>query len=126
MEPADIIACFVRRWQVEVTFAEMRAHLGMETQRQWSDNAIVRTTPVLFGIYSLICLWACELFNEQSLPHDAIWYRKTDLTFLDAIGVVRHTLWVGDIYRHSPQNPEPPEIPPDKFKRMADALCFAA
>lgn len=94
---------FVRRWQVEVTFAEMRAHLGMETQRQWSDNAIARTMPVLFGLYNLTCLWACDLFNEQSLPRAAIWYRKTRLTFSDAIGVVRHTLWVGEIYRHPPK-----------------------
>ncbi len=126
MEPAEIIAFFVRRWQVEVTFAEVRAHLGVETQRQWSDKAIVRTTPVLFGLYSLICLWACELFNAHSTPYAAVWYRKTNLTFSDAIGIVRHTLWVGDIYRQSPQNPEPPEMPPDRIKRMADALCFAA
>mgnify|MGYP003871665017 CR=1 FL=1 len=126
MDPTDIIACFVRRWQVEVTFAELRAHLGVETQRQWSDMAIARTTPVLFGLYSLICLWACDLFNVHSMPHTAAWYRKTNLTFSDAIGIVRHTLWVGDVYRHSPQNTEPPEIPPDRVKRMADALCFAA
>ena len=126
MEPTDIIACFVRRWQVEVTFAELRAHLGVETQRQWSDKAIARTTPALFGLYSLIGLWACDLFDERSLPYAAAWYRKNNLTFSDAIGVVRHTLWTGDIYRRSPQNPKPPEIPPDRFKRMAEALCFAA
>ena len=126
MEPTDIIACFVRRSQLEVTFAELRAHLGVETQRQWSNKAIARTTPVLFGLYSLICLWAGELFDEHSLPHAATWYRKTNLTFSDAIGVVRHTIWTGDIYRRSPQNPKPPEIPPDRFKRMAEALCFAA
>lgn len=126
MAPTDIIACFVRRWQIEVTFAELRAHLGVETQRQWSDNAIARTTPVLFGLYSLICLWACNLFTEHSRPHAAAWYRKTGLTFSDAIGVVRHRLWVSDIYRHSPQNLKPPEIPPDRVKRMAEALCFAA
>ena len=49
IEPADIIALYVRRWQIEVTFAETRAHLGVETQRQWSDQAIARTTPVLLG-----------------------------------------------------------------------------
>jgi hypothetical protein len=58
--PDDIIALFVRRWQVEVTFAETRAHLGVETQRQWSDKAIARTTPALLGLYSLISLWACD------------------------------------------------------------------
>jgi len=98
------IACFVRRLQVEVTFAELRAHLGVETQRQWSDKAIARTTPALFGLYSLICLWACELFTEHSMPHAAAWYGKTNLTFSDAIGIVRYRLWVGEVYRHSPQS----------------------
>ncbi len=58
LEPTEIIALFVRRWQIEVTFAETRAHLGVETQRQWSDKAIARTTPALLGLYSLITLWA--------------------------------------------------------------------
>ncbi|TCU04047.1 hypothetical protein [Rhizobium sullae] len=53
LEPAQIIAYFVRRWQIEVTFAETRAHLGVETQRQWNDKAIMRTTPSLLALYSL-------------------------------------------------------------------------
>ena len=126
LDPADIIALFVRRWQVEVTFAETRAHLGVETQRQWSDKAISRTTPALFGIYSLITLWACDLLNENSSPYAASWYRKTHLTFTDAIGAVRLALWVGDISQHSPPNREHDKIPPDRLIRMAEALCFAA
>jgi hypothetical protein len=42
--PRDILAWFVSRWQVEVAFQETRRHLGVETQRQWSDKAILRTT----------------------------------------------------------------------------------
>ena len=53
-----IIEWFVLRWNVEVTFEEVRAHLGVETQRQWSDSAIGRTTPVLMGLYSIACLMA--------------------------------------------------------------------
>ena len=60
LDPAEIIALFVRRWQVEVTFAETRAHLGVETQRQWSDKAIARTTPALLGLYSY-CVTNCTL-----------------------------------------------------------------
>ncbi len=124
--PADIIALFVRRWQVEVTFAETRAHLGVETQRQWSDKAIARTTPALFGLYSLISLWACDLLNSSTAPYAAAWYRKTSLTFSDAIGAVRLTLWVGDIFQHSPPDRKHQKIPPDRIVRMAEALCFAA
>lgn len=126
LDPAEIISLFVRRWQVEVTFAETRAHLGVETQRQWSDKAILRTTPALLGIYSLITLWACNLLDETSAPYAASWYRKTTLTFTDAIGAVRLALWIGDISQHSPPDRELDKIPPDRIVRMAQALCFAA
>jgi len=126
LEPAEIIALFVRRWQIEVTFAETRAHLGIETQRQWSDKAILRTTPALFGLYSLISLWACDLLTRTTRPYAAAWYRKTNLTFTDAIGAVRLTLWVGDINQRSPPDREPHNISPTRMLRMAQALCFAA
>lgn len=92
MEPAEIIALFVRRWQIEVTFAETRAHLGVETQRHWSDKAIARTTPTLLGLYSLVSLWAGDLLDDNASPYAAAWYRKTHLTFTDAIGAVRFKL----------------------------------
>ena len=126
LEPTQIIALFVRRWQIEVTFAETRAHLGVETQRQWSDKAIARTTPALLGLYSLITLWACDLLVETTQPHAAAWYRKRTLTFVDAIGAVGLALWVGDNYRRSPHSQDMRKIPPDRFARMAEALCFAA
>ena len=125
IEPADIIALYVRRWQIEVTFAETRAHLGVETQRQWTDKAIARTTPALLGFYTLISLWACDLLTSTSTPYAAAWYRKTSLTFSDAIGAVRLQLWVGDINSHSPPHREPQIIPPSRLVRMANALCFA-
>ena len=65
--PGDILAWFVSRWQVEVTFAEVRAHLGVETQRQWSDKAILRTTPVLLGLFSIVTLWAHDLSKSRKL-----------------------------------------------------------
>ncbi|WP_281035065.1 IS701 family transposase [Mesorhizobium waimense] len=125
LEPAEIIALFVRRWQIEVTFAETRAHLGVETQRQWSDKAIARTTPALLGLYSFISLWACDLLTGTTTPYAAAWYRKTSLTFSDAIGAVRLAIWIGDINQHSPPNRERQNIPQERILRMAQALCFA-
>ncbi len=124
-DPADIIALFVR-WQLEVTFAEARAHLGVETRRQWSDTAISRTTPALLGLYSLTALWACDLPTGSSVPYAAAWYRKTNLTFTDAIGAVRLALWIGDICSHSPPRRDRQKTPPDRLVRMAETLCFAA
>ncbi len=80
----------------------------------------------MLGLYSLVSLWACDLLTTSSIPYAAVWYRKTNLTFADAIGAVRLTLWIGDIYRHSPPNRERHKIPSDRLVRMAEALCFAA
>lgn len=126
LEPAQIIAYFVRRWQIGVTFAETRAHLGVETQRQWNDKAIMRTTPSLLALYSLVTLWACDLLGHGVLPYAAAWYKKTEFTFSDAIGAVRMILWDQDIYRQHPPDPDIPETQPSRLKRMTQALCFAA
>lgn len=92
--PVDILQYFVARWQLEVTFQETRAHCGVETQRQWSDLAIARTTPALLGLFSLITLWANDLATEISLrPKTAAWYPKPHCTFSDAIAAVRRVIW---------------------------------
>jgi DDE superfamily endonuclease len=126
LSPAEIIAIFVRRWQVEVAFSEVRAHLGVETQRQWSDKAISRTTPALMGLYSLVTLWADDLLRQGATPYAAAWYRKSAFTFSDAIAAVRRRIWMGDIIDSSAHDQDIRKIPPDRLIRMAEALCFAA
>jgi hypothetical protein len=94
--PATILGWFVSSWRVETTFEESRAHLGVETQRQWSDLDILRTTPALLGLLSLITLWADGLARDAATrlrPNAAAWYRKQEPTFNDAIATVRRVLW---------------------------------
>ena len=64
MTPEQMIELYVDRWSIEVMFEETREHLGVETQRQWSDKAIARSTPVLMGLYSLVCLMGNRLGQE--------------------------------------------------------------
>lgn len=79
---------------VEVTFQEVREHLGVETQRQWSDRAIARTTPLLLGLFSWVTMVANLLHQERpSAPRTDPWYAKTEPTFIDAIALVRRQLW---------------------------------
>ncbi len=94
VQPAQILKWFVMRWRVEVTFQEVRAHLGIETQRQWNDWAILRSTPALLGLFSLITLLAHRLTQRGKLPiRQAAWYVKRLPTFSDALAVVRQHLW---------------------------------
>jgi hypothetical protein len=90
----SIVSCFLRRWQVEVTFQEVRTHLGVETQRQWSNRAIARTTPCLLALFSLVTLLADRLVKQGTLPlpRDA-WYAKQQPTFADALAAVRQQYW---------------------------------
>jgi len=125
--PGDILAWFVSRWQVEVTFEEVRAHLGVETQRQWSDKAILRTTPALLGLFSIVALCAHELSKSRKLkPRTAAWYPKAVLTFSDAIAAVRRETWAHQISFMSRPRRDSIEIPRRIWHRMQNALAYAA
>jgi hypothetical protein len=125
--PCDILAWFVSRWQVEVTFAEVRAHLGVETQRQWSDKAILRTTPVLLGLFSIVTLWAHDLAKSRNFkPRTTAWYPKAVLTFSDAIAAVRREIWHDQISFMSRPSRDSMKIPRHIWNRMENALAHAA
>jgi hypothetical protein len=125
--PQQMLEWFVRRWTIEVTFEEARAHLGIETQRQWSKLAIARTTPLLFGLFSLITLLAHELMPTAAKPiRAAAWYAKELPTFSDAIALVRRQLWSHSYFSISGQEPDLIKIPRSLLARFTDALCYAA
>lgn len=125
--PAQVVAWFVARWPLEVTFQEVRAHLGVETQRQWSDLAIRRTTPALLGLFSLVTLFAQARLDGQPLPaRQAAWYAKTAPTFSDTLAFVRQRLWPVTVFSTSPSSDDVIEIPRALFDRLTDTLAFAA
>lgn len=126
-EPAQIVAWFVRRWSVEVTFQEVRAHLGVETQRQWSDTAIARTTPCLLALFSIVTLLAARLpARQRRRIAVAAWYPKPRPTFADALAAVRRAIWRERALATSPRRR--PRTKP-RFRLPAPwayALCHAA
>ena len=126
--PVQIVEWFVLRWQLEVTFQEVRAHLGVETQRQWSDRAIARTTPALFGLFSWVSL-AGHLSQREgpAIPRPAAWYAKPLPTFADAIASVRRDLWqASGSFSISEGEPEVTKVPTLLFNRLIDSLAYAA
>ena len=127
IDPFQIFNWFVQRWQVEVTFEEVRAHLGVETQRQWSDKAIERTTPLLLGLFSWITLAAHLLVEQAQLSvRQAAWYVKERPTFSDALGAVRQQLWFpATIFSMSSAEPDVVKIPRSLFDRLVDTVCFS-
>lgn len=114
----QIIEWFVQRWNIEVTFEEARAHLGFETQRQWSDKAIERTTPALLGLFSLVVLMALRLHPKKLPCQTACWYPKQEATFADALAAVRNHLWQLDHYANSTQTADGILIPAHLFRAL--------
>lgn len=126
-QPIQILTWFVRRWRMEVTFEESRAHLGIETQRQWNDLAIARSTPVLFGLFSLVTLMANSLIKDQTtVVRTAAWYAKEQPTFSAALALVRRCLWSSCHFQTSVSESDVVKIPRSLFERLTDAVCYAA
>jgi hypothetical protein len=114
-------------WQMEVTQREVREHLGVETQRQWSDLAIGRTTPALFGLFSLITVLAHRLAQRgHVLARATAWYAKPRPTFSDALAAVRMELWRQPAFQMSKNNKHIAKLPNVIFKHFAQALCYAS
>ena len=135
-DPTQILEWFVLRWQLEVTpyqvrgrlFQQVRTQLGVETQRQWSDLAIARTTPVLLGLFSWTTLAAHGLQKRHSMTQRrAAWYDKPSPTFVDAIALVRRHLWLAsEGFSLSAADPDIQELPVALYHRLVDSLAYAA
>ena len=121
----QIVTWFIPRWNIEATFEELRAHLGFETQRQWSDRAIERTTPCLFGIFSLVVLMARVLHPETLPIRQASWYPKQEAAFSDVLAAVRSDLWRCSNYSTSPQNADMFLIPRATLFSLLEVACYS-
>jgi hypothetical protein len=126
-DPLQVVRWFVQRWRLEVTFREVRDHLGVETQRQWSDRAIARTTPCLLALFSIVALLATRLDRHARLQVSATaWHRKKRPTFADTLAAVRRQLWCEQGFLASRPSPQLAKLPPTLREGIAYALCHAA
>lgn len=120
MPPQEIIEAYVRRWPLETTFQECRRHLGLETSRSWTRNSVIRTVPCLFGLFSLITVWFAKQCQAGApAPAADPWYHKGELTFSDAIALLRRYIWSGRILFKSKEPASSVEIP---FP-LAEQIC---
>jgi DDE superfamily endonuclease len=123
----QILTYFSRRWMMEVTLEESRAHLGVETQRQWSDEAIARTTPVLLGLFSIVALWADKLCKQQVVNMEqTAWYHKQHITFSDAIAAVRSSLYKQANNNTCTPNTDMVLIPKQLWEQLTTLITRAA
>ena len=122
-----ILTNFMKRWSIEVTFEESRLHLGVETQRQWSDLAIERSTPCLLGLFSLVTLMGFLLYSSDPIPvQKTAWYEKEEATFGTVLAAIRRHLWGNFVYPSVPDRPDLLLVPRTDLLRFTEALCSSA
>jgi hypothetical protein len=127
LTPEEILGYYVGRWQVEVTFEESRQYLGVESQRQWSDKAIERSTPIVLAIYSIVALMATSMASVDALkPRESAWYVKEHITFSDALAAVRQALWRSQGFSMSSSDSDIAKIPRPLLQRLFDTLCYGS
>ncbi|MHC4407174.1 MAG: IS701 family transposase, partial [Planctomycetota bacterium] len=126
MAPDRIVSLFTRRWSIEVTFEEVRAHLGFETTRQRVAKSVLRMAPCLLGLFSVISL-AFAAYNRRHRVHPATtpWYEKTDITFSDAIACVRRLLWEQTVFGTSRYAKQYAKLTPGLRNLLFDCLSPA-
>jgi hypothetical protein len=127
-DPERTISWFVRRWQMEATFQEVRQRLGFETQRHWSELAIQRTAPALLGVFSVVILLAHQYIAKgEGVVRTAAWYAKRYPTFSDALAQVRRKLWSQEAtFCASVRQAQTVKVPREFLERLTDAVCYAA
>ncbi|HVI78564.1 MAG TPA: transposase [Candidatus Acidoferrum sp.] len=128
VDPERIISWFVRRWQMESTFQEVRQRLGFETQRHWSQRAIQRTAPALLALFSVVTLFAHQYMAKSAQTvRQTAWYRKSYPTFSDALALVRKELWAQEeTFCGSPREADTLKVSREFIERLTDAVCYAA
>jgi hypothetical protein len=110
--PVPILPWVIMRWSLEVTLQKDRAHLGVETQRQWSNQAIVCNTPVLLALFSLVTVPAPRLTQGGPIPVPmTAWSRKAEPTFADCLALIRQHLWRARYSVNSTAEPEFVQFP---------------
>jgi hypothetical protein len=122
----QLLIWVVARWNIEVTFEEVRAHLGFETQREWSVRAIERTTPGLFGTFSLVVVLATVLYPETLPVQTTSWYPKTEATFSDVLAAVRRQFWKGTHCDRSEVNADLLLISKATLDALVEVACYTA
>lgn len=123
----QVVEWVVMRWSVEVAFEEAREHMGVETQRQWSEKAIGRTTPALFGLYTIVTMLAMRMSEGGDIPvGQTAWYKKKEATFSDCIALVRRRMWQARKLVKSGEKADFINFVSENYELLIDSLPLAA
>jgi hypothetical protein len=121
------LTVFMRRWPRHPTVQHGPAHLAVETQRQWSANALARTPPGRLGLCSWISLLAASLSTRHALTlRTAAWHPNRLPTFSDTLAVLRRPLWPHLTFQLSAAHAASLKVPPLLLEPFHDLFSYAA
>lgn len=126
MSPDRIVSLYTGRWSIEVTFQEVRVHLGFQTPRNWSRPSVLRTAPCLLGLFSVVSL----IFHRHTHGRGVrlarfAWYAKTEVTFTEAMACVRRLCW-SEVFQQSSKHTGVAKLPRPLRIMLLDHLSRAA
>jgi hypothetical protein len=93
-----IVEEYTGRWNIETTFQECRAYLGLGTARGWGRPTVLRAEPCLFGLYTAVALLYRQLPPVVHEDWQVVWLGKDKMAFSDAITAVRRWLWTDWVF----------------------------
>jgi hypothetical protein len=105
MCPKRIVECYTQRWSIETTFQECRAYLKLESPRGYGQPTVLRFTPCLFGLYTVVVLLYLQLPHPSSTLRAVFWRGKATGTFSDMMTCVRRAVWE-QWYFHTQADPQ--------------------
>jgi hypothetical protein len=121
------VTLYTTRWSIEVTFEEVRYHLGFHTTRCWGKSSVLRTAPCLLGLFSLVCLiYHRHTRGRGTKPAPTAWYAKTQVSFADAIATVRGLLWSQTVFQQVDQHGTFQKLPAKLQRMLIQRLSHAA
>jgi hypothetical protein len=127
LSPERVVTLYTGRWSIEVTFQEVRRHLGFATPRSWSRRSVLRAAPCLLGLFSLVCLiYHRHTGGKGTRPRKTPWYAKAEVTFADAVESVRRVLWWQTVLKQSVPREPVPKLPTRLRETLLDQLSHAA
>ncbi|HZT82946.1 MAG TPA: transposase [Gemmataceae bacterium] len=126
MTAQQVIESYTARWNVETTFAELRACLGLETTRGRCQQTVLRAEPCLFGLYSVVALWFEQLPAERQAETGVEWEGKQGVTFSDALTAVRRWLWADGVFTTAGHDTAFAKLPEPFRQALLRALAPAA
>src|SRR5262249_54318744 len=125
MSPESIVGHYAWRWNIETTFQEARAHLGLETTRGWCRATVLRAAPLLFGLYSVVAL-LFQALPEGRRSEGVRWPGKAVVTFSDALQAVRRGVGAGGGFPQAGAGAALEKLPQPPHEIVLSALAPAA